>query len=217
VLSQVPLKSIPAQPAFPLSPLQDALSIRRETAPSRPFSVVGPRGAILGQQDGSFELWLVPWKILSNLRISAQMDNYPVPIDVNQHAAFIEVRPDSTIITFSHANFTVREILLAPKQAPDGPGALVLFQIDSVRPMTLTFSFTPNLRRMWPAQSDNRPDPEWIGTDPSGGFYLLHLNFPDHAAIIAMPTAQPGILQPYQERARFYPLQFVLRSWSRHV
>jgi len=210
-LSQSPLKSIPATTAFPFQTQPDSLSIQREAVPSRPFSVVGPRGAVLGQQDGSFELWLFPWKILSDLRISAEMENYPIPIDVNQHAASIDIRPDSTVITFSHANFTVREIILAPKQAPDAPGALVLFEIDAVRPMKLTFSFTPNLSRMWPAASDGRPDAEWTATDPYSGFYLLHLNFPDHVAIVAMPTANPGILQPYQERAQSYPLQFVLR------
>ena len=29
------------------------LKIIRETVPSKPFTVIGPRGAILGQQDGS--------------------------------------------------------------------------------------------------------------------------------------------------------------------
>src|SRR3954470_15292604 len=88
-----------------------SLKIVREAIPSRPFTVVGPRGAILGAQDGSFEAWIFPWKIFSNLRITAEMQNYPVPIDVNDQAAVIEVRPDHTTITFSHANFTVREIL----------------------------------------------------------------------------------------------------------
>ena len=30
----------------------------------KPFSVTGPRGALLGQQDGSFEAWIFPWKIV---------------------------------------------------------------------------------------------------------------------------------------------------------
>jgi glycogen debranching enzyme len=209
-LTQAQLQAIPPQSIFSVASSPSSLSIHREAVPSRPFSVVGPRGAVLGQQDGSFEIWLFPWKILSNLRISAQVDNYPVPIDVNQHAATIDVRPDSTVITFSHANFTVREIILAPRAAHESMGALVLFQIEAVRPMRLVFSFTPDMRRMWPAASDDRPDPEWVATQPSSGFYLLHLNFPDHAAAVAMPTAEHGILQPYQERAQFYPLQFVL-------
>ncbi len=210
VSAQTPLQPMPALPEFPLHP-QEQLLISREAVPLRPFSVVGPRGAVLGQQNGSYEVWLFPWKVLSDMRISAEIKDYPVPIDVNELASSIDVRPDSTTITFSHAAFTVREIILAPRQVPEGAGALVLYQVEAVRPMTLTFSFTPIMKRMWPALSDDRPSPEWVKTGNTSGFYILHLNFPDHAAAIAMPTAEPGILQPYQELARVYPLQFVLR------
>jgi len=172
--------------------------------------VVGPRGAVLGQQDGSYEVWLFPWKLLANMHIEANMEGYAVPINVNDHAASITVRPDSTIITFSHANFTVRQIILAPRQLLEGAGALVFYQIEATRPMTLTFSFTPVLQPMWPASNDGHPSPEWIKTSGGSGFYILHLNFPDHAAGIAMPIAEPGILEPYQERGADYPLQFIL-------
>lgn len=185
------------------------LKIVRNATPANPFTVVGPRGAILGQQDGSFEGWIFPWKIFSNLRITAEMQNYPVPIDVNEQAAVIEVRPDHTMITFSHANFTIREILFAPHRARDGAGALAFFEVEAVRPLTLTFNFTPEMKLMWPAASDDLASPEWV-KQADGGFYVLHLNFPDHAAGIEMPGAQPGILPPYQERPKTYPLQFVL-------
>jgi glycogen debranching enzyme len=175
----------------------------------KPFSVIGPRGALLGQQDGGFEAWIFPWKILSHMRITAEMNDYAVPIDVNQQAATIDVQPGHTTITFSHANFTVRETLFAPQDAPDGAGALAFYQIQAVRSMTLTFSFTPEMLRMWPALSDDRSSPEWVKTGQSG-FYVLHLNFPDHAAAVAMPTSTYGILAPYQERPTNYPLQFVI-------
>ena len=162
------------------------------------------------------KMWLFPWKVLSNMRISAEVKDYPVPIDVNVLASSIEVHPDSTTITFSHAIFTIRETIFAPRQPPEGAGAMVLYQIESVRPMTLTFSFTPVMQRMWPALSDDRPSPEWVKTAEGSGFYILHLNFPDHAAAIAMPSAEPGILQPYQELARIYPLQFVLHFDPAH-
>jgi glycogen debranching enzyme len=187
----------------------------RDAIPSHPFTVAGPRGAILGTQDGSFEAWVFPWKIFSNLRIIAEMQNYPVPIDVNEQAAVIEVRPDHTMITFSHANFTVREILFAPHNAPDGAGVLSFFEIEAIRPLTLTFQFTPEMKRMWPALSDDRTSPEWVKA-PDGGFYMLHLNFPDHAAAVEMPGAEPGILPPYQERPKTYPLQFVLHFDPAH-
>ena len=191
------------------------LKIVREAVPAKPFSVIGPRGAILGRQDGSFEAWIFPWKILSNLRISAEMRDYPVPIDVNEQAAVIEVRPDHTTITFSHANFTLQEVLFAPRHAPNGAGVLAFFQVEAVRPVTFTFQFTPEMKRMWPALSDDRPSPEWVKT-AAGGFYVLHLNFPDHVAAVEMPGAEPGILAPYQERPKAYPLQLVLHFDPAH-
>jgi glycogen debranching enzyme len=208
--TQTALPAIPALPAFPIQSQPGQLSLTRDVMPSHPFSVVGPRGTVLGQQDGSYEVWVFPWKVLSNMRIEANMENYPVPLDVNTQASSITVTPEATTITFSHANFTVREIIFAPKNAPDGAGALVFYQIEAIRPMTLTFSFTPVMHTMWPAPSDDHPSPEWVKTSGGSGFYILHLNFPDHAAAIAMPTAEPGILVPYQERGLDYPLQFVL-------
>jgi glycogen debranching enzyme len=192
-----------------------ALKIVRDVIPSRPFTVVGPRGAIMGRQDGIFEAWIFPWKIFSDLRISAEMQNYPVPIDVNEQAAVIEVRPDHTTITFSHANFTVREVLFAPQNPPDGAGVLAFFQVEAVRPMTLTVQFTPEMKRMWPASSDDYSSAEWVKT-PTGGLYVLHQSFPDHAAAVEIPGAEPGILAPYQERAKTYPAQFVLHFDPAH-
>jgi glycogen debranching enzyme len=215
-LSQTGIASLSTLPPLVTDAPQDLLTIREEAVPSKPFSVVGPRGAVLGQQDGSFELWVFPYKVLSNLHISATMDQYPVPIDVNEHAAEISSSADSTVITFSHANFTIRETILAPKSAAEGSGALVFFQIEALRPTTFTFSFTPNMQAMWPAQSDDMPSPEWIGSTPSSGFYMLHLNLPDTAGAIAMPNTEPGIMQPYQERAASYPLQFVLHFDPAH-
>ena len=59
-----------------LHPVQDfvtaqpeRLSIQQTVVAQRPFTVTGPRGALLGQQDGSLEAWIFPWKILSGLRL----------------------------------------------------------------------------------------------------------------------------------------------------
>ncbi|HTW78630.1 MAG TPA: hypothetical protein VME23_03695 [Terracidiphilus sp.] len=206
--------ALPAVPAFGLEQ-GTAMHIAREVDPARPFSVIGPRGALLGQQDGTFEAWIFPWKILSNMRIKAEMQDYPVPIDVNQQAASIDVMPSATILTYTHANFTIRQIMFAPRQPMEGSGVIVLYQIEAIRPMTLTFSFTPQMQRMWPAPSDPQPSPEWVPSqtgeeNASPGFYILHENFPDHAAALAMPTTEPGILPPYQERPQVWPLEFVL-------
>ena len=215
IIAQPVLAALPATPSFPWQD-SGALHIARETDAVRPFSVIGPRGALLGTQDGSYAAWIFPWKIFSDMRITADMENYGVPIDVNRQAAWIDVSPGRTIITYSHANFTIRQIMFAPKDAQEGAGAVVLYQIEAIRPMTLTFCFTPLMQRMWPAPSGDRPSPEWVRTEgaaggkTSSGFYILHQDFPGHVAALAMPTAEPGILAPYQERPQAWPLQFVL-------
>lgn len=185
------------------------MRISRLAVPVLPFSVVGPRGALLGRQDGSFEAWIFPWKILNDVHMTVNMADYAVPIDVNRQAAEIEVEPDHTTITYAHANFTIRQVMLAPKST-EQTGAMVVYEIEAIRPMDLTLSFNPVMQRMWPASSPDRPSPEWIANPEGSGFYILHLNTPEQAAAVAMPGAQPGILPPYQEAPQSWPLQFVL-------
>jgi glycogen debranching enzyme len=223
-LSPLPILAQTAVPApawlrpIPRFPLQSSeLTLRSHAEAGKPFTVAGQCGAFMGEQNGSFEAWIFPVKLLSHVTISAAVEGYPVPIDLNADAAEIEVAPGHTTITYSHIAFTVREVLFAPRcdSAPQpgettpGAGILALFQIDSVRPVTLTFSFTPEVRRMWPAANYGPPSPEWVGTATSG-YYLLHEDFPDLAAAVAMPGTHPGILAPYQEKPKVYPLQLVL-------
>jgi hypothetical protein len=186
------------------------LSISASCVPGTPWSVPGDRGAILGRQSGIFEAWLWPVKILSDFRISAELQDYPVPIDVNALATQIEVTPAETIITYSHAAFTIRQHAFAAHGKQRAPtGAAVYFEIQSVRPLELTFSFTPDMLRMWPAPNFGRPDGEWI-KQGSGGFYVLHTDNPDFSGLLAMPRTRPGIMPPYQEHPQRYPLQLKL-------
>ena len=206
-------------PAFPLaSPASvGGLVIHQRSAALQPFTVAGECGAFVGQGDGSFEAWAWPVKLLSHLRITARLQGYSVPIDVNQQSAEIAVQPDHTTITFAHAAFTVREILFAtPCSHAGGAGVLAMFQISSTKPLELTLSFTPELKRMWPAANFNAPSPEWVPLAPAtpgsgGGYYLLHTDSDALGGAVAMPGTEPGILQPYQERPKDYPLQLVLQ------
>ncbi len=204
------MESLPGVPAMPPAGAGE-LRIVRGTEAERAFTVVGPRGALLGEQSGRMEGWVFPWKLFSNIRISARMEGYPVPIDVNGQSATIEVRPDRTVITYAHANFTVRQVMLAPKYAEEGLGAVAWFEVEAVRPTELTFSFQPEMKPMWPAASAGTADPEWVETAGGSGFYLLHLSLPGEMGAMAMPGAEPGIQAPYQERPKEYPTQFVVR------
>ena len=205
--AQAKLAALPSVAAMPAG-TPGELHITRDTQAGRAFTVVGPRGALLGEQSGRMEGWVFPWKLFADFRISARMDGYPVPIDVNGQSATIDVRPDRTVITYAHANFTVRQVMLAPAGEL---GAAAWFEVEAVRPMELTFSFQPEMKPMWPAPSAGTAEPEWVETAGGSGFYLLHLALPGEMGAMAMPGAEPGILAPYQERPKQYPTQFVLR------
>jgi hypothetical protein len=189
-------------PKFPLP--SSSLTISRPADPHRPFTVAGPSGAIFGQADGSFEAWQFPIKILSHVRITAELASYPIPIELADQAATIEVQPDHTTITYSHAAFTIKQHMFASRS-----GAVVFYEIASIRPLTLTFRFTPEMLRMWPAPNFGLPSAEWIQHGASG-YYLLHTDNPSVTGAVGIPGAVPGILAPYQERPHTWPLELKL-------
>lgn len=148
-------------PTFDMA--DNPITLRRHAESEKPFTVAGECGAMMGQQNGKFESWIFPVKLFSQMTIEAHVDGYDVPIDVNRDAAEIEVSPDHTTITYSHIAFTLKEILFATQcSQQDGTGIVALFQIDSIRPMTLTFSFTPEMKTMWPAPISSDVNAEWV-------------------------------------------------------
>jgi len=183
------------------------LTIERAVQPNHPFTVAGERAALLGEQSGDFEAWLFPVKVLSKVHLTAELKDYPVPIDVTAHAAAIEVAPAMTTVTYSHAAFTVRQRMFAPRG--DAQGIAVLFEIQSARPLTLTIAFRPDMQRMWPAPNFGTPSAEWV-RQGAGGYYVLHTDNPELSAAVAMPRTQPGVLAPYQERPKTWPVELRL-------
>jgi len=166
---------------------------------------------LFGRQDGRFEAWQWPVKILSNFRIRAELYDYHVPIDVNALAAQIKVTPAETTITYSHAAFTIRQHMFASRglEQPQA-GAAIFFDVESARPLEITFSFTPEMLRMWPAPNFGRPNGEWIEQKGGTGFYLLHTDDPQFSGIVAIPRTTPGIMVPYQEHPQTYALELKL-------
>jgi glycogen debranching enzyme len=185
--------------------------IRQSVQPQHPFTVTGLTGAILGLQSGNVELWQLPTKVFSNLHLSAELDGYTVPIDLNAAAATIDVRPDHTTITYSHAAITVRQHMFVPAgENNEAKGAIIFFEIESIRPGVLTISLEPAMVEEWPAPSFGRPSASWrpIG---SGGAFVLSTDDPAIFGMVGMPNAASGPLAPYQERPQSLPLQFRVR------
>ena len=159
-------------PQFPLS--DGPLIIRQAVRPQHPFTVTrSSTGAILGLQNGNVELWALPTKVFSNLCLSAELDGYTVPIDLNAAAATIDVQPDHTTITYSHAAITVKQHMFVPAgDNNQAEGAFIFFEVESIRPAVLTISLEPAMVEEWPAPSFGRPSGYWLPIGSGGAFVL---------------------------------------------
>ena len=122
--------------------------IRKPAQPTHFLESVGRRGAILGAEDGTFEAWLNPIKILRDFRLSVYFDGALEPVPLSEMAEQVEVSPGRATIIHSHAAFTIRQTWVA---ALDQPVLLVLLDIDTDRPLRLRASFIPEMKPMWPA------------------------------------------------------------------
>ena len=180
------------------------LALHRSVTPGAFFDIVGPRSSAFGYEQRTVEMWVYPLKVLDNFELAVAMDGYPRPIPTAELSASIEVRPDSTTFTYSHAAFTLRETLFAPV---DEPAVVVLLDIDTTLPMTIVGRFRPSLRLMWPAGSQT-PN---VGWDPVARLYELSDDVGAHAAVVGVPEAEDRSVMPYQEEPRDAPLEFVIR------
>src|SRR5664280_258750 len=83
--------SLPAlHPIAELHMRTDGPVLRRAVRAGEPITVAGPQGVLVGQQQGPFEAWILPVKLLSHLTLQADVQGYPVPLDLNTMAREIE-------------------------------------------------------------------------------------------------------------------------------
>jgi hypothetical protein len=179
-------------PAFPIK--RSAIALSTQPRVEQPFDVAGPHGLMVGTQDGVLESWIYPVKLLSDLRVEAELADYPVRLSLNRLAANIEVNPAYTVVTYSHIAFTVRQIMFVPR---DSRVAVVIFAVDSVRPMKLHVSFVPEMKNMWPAESPGA----YPGWDETNSVAVFNTDKPGLQGLVGIPGSRYEILRPYQERA----------------
>jgi hypothetical protein len=192
-------------PGFAFDPSD--LTIHHTAEPQQPFTVVGEHAAILGSQDGSFELWLMPIQVLRNARLTARLQGYDTTISLNSLATDVEVEPDHTTLTYSHAAITVRQHMFLPRVGADGrAAAIVLFEVHATRPAELTLTFDPSMTMQWPAPNYGPASAAWVER-PGGSGYILQTNNPALYGVVTMPGATHGDLRPYQERAEETPME----------
>jgi glycogen debranching enzyme len=179
------------------------LELERRTQSGTFFDVIGRRSAVAGYENRSLEAWVYPLKILDDFKLSFRLQGYPLDIQGADIMASINVRPEATIFTYTHAAFTVRQIIFAPLEEP---GIVMLLDVESVLPISITGSFRPRLRLMWPAglMTGN------LHWDEKAHRYDITEETRRFVGIVGSPLARDQSVMPYQEEPRDVPIQFVM-------
>lgn len=131
---------------FDIAPNDLALS--RKAQPMMPFDKVGHQFAILGQESGRFEAWAYPLKLFRNFEFSFYLGDSTSPIRAADVAHEIRYSPATATIRYVYQSFTVDAIFLTP---PNVQGAIILLDVNSDEPLTISCAFLPVMQPMWPA------------------------------------------------------------------
>lgn len=206
----VPPGAFPAAVADPPRPWvprfaipSSGMRLERPTRSGMFFDVVGRKAAAFGYENRGMEAWAYPLKLVDDFKLGFLLEGYPLEIDGPQIARWIDVRPEATTFTYSHAGFTVRQILFAPV---DEPAIVMLLDVQSVLPLTVVGSFRPRLRLMWPAGLMTGD----AGWDAKAQAYSITEETKRFAAVIGAPGARDVSLMPYQEEPRDVPVRFTV-------
>jgi glycogen debranching enzyme len=184
---------------------KSGLELERRTQAGSFFDVVGHKAAIFGYEHRPLEAWVYPMKLLDDFELSFRIEGYPLEFRSSDIAVYINVRPEATIFTYSHAAFTVRQIIYAPV---DEPGVVMLLDVKSVLPMTIGVSFRPQLKLGWPAglMTGN------IGWDEKQHVYYITEESKRFVGMIGSPGGRDVSAMPYQEEPRDVPSRFEIET-----
>ncbi len=133
-------------PQFELK--ENAFEITRLAQPNQYFDKIGRKAALMGYENGSFEMWVWPWKVLRNFDLQFFLGSSTSPILSKDILRTISVTPEVTTITFTYESFKVKEIIFIPV---DEPGVIILLDVFTTEPLSIVPGFLPVLQPQWPA------------------------------------------------------------------
>ena len=164
------------------------IALRGPARPERYMEASGRKAALLGREDGSFEAWVYPLKVLHDFRLSFGTPDYAEPIPGASLAASVDVRPEASVVRYAHAAFTVDAVWLVPL---GDQGAVVLLDVTTSQPLQVVVKFRPDLKPMWPAALGG----QYSYWDAGLKAYVLGEASGKHAAMVGSPF---GIDPPEQ-------------------
>ncbi len=157
--------------------------------PQRYMEASGLRAAFLGREDGTFEAWVYPLKVLHGFELSFRTPAYADPIPGSALAASVDVRPEASAVRYAHDSFTADAIWLVPR---DQAGGIVLLDIRTSVPLQVIVKFRIDLKPMWPAALGGQHS-YWDDTLKA---YVAGEASRKHAAVVGSPLALTPPEQP---------------------
>ncbi len=180
---------------------RSGLELERASRAGAFYAVTGRRAAAFGYEHRALEAWVYPLKILDDFGLSFRIEGYPLEFTGADTLARVNVRPEATTFTYSHAAFTVRQIIFAPV---DEPGIVMLLEVQSALPLTVNVSFRPRLRLSWPAGLMTGS----LSWDERASVYYITEESKRFAGVVGSPAARDVSVMPYQEEPRDVPARF---------
>jgi len=172
---------------FPIrdNPIQFSQPVRR----GKYVEAGGRRAVLLGREEGVFESWVYPMKIVHDLRLTFTVEGYSYPMSAADLAEWIVVRPECTTITYAHPAFVIRAHLVTPLEEP---GSLILLDVAANRKVSITANFLIDLLPMWPGGLGG----QYSYWDANLKAFVLSESLRRHAAVIGSPAATRYSAQP---------------------
>ncbi|MEP6925912.1 MAG: GH116 family glycosyl hydrolase [Pyrinomonadaceae bacterium] len=177
------------------------LMLERSSRANSFYDVVGRKSAAFGYEHRGMEAWVYPMKLVDDFELDFKIEGYNLGFRGADLLTHIEVRPEATTFTYSHAAFTVKQIIYAPV---DEQGLIMLLDINTTLPMTVEVSFRPKLALAWPGNLMTGS----YGFEEKDHYYFIGEETQKYYGIIGSPTARDVSLMPYQEEPQDVPVRY---------
>jgi glycogen debranching enzyme len=180
---------------------KSSLELSRRSQNGSFYDVLGRKSAAFGYEHRNMEAWIYPLKILDDLEFYFKIEGYNLPFRGSELLTNIDVRPEATTFTYSHAAFTVKQIIYAPV---DEQGLIILLDINTKLPMTVDVAFRPKLKLMWAGNLMTN----FYGQDEKEKYYFIGEETQKFFGIVGTPDAKDISLMPYQEEPKDVPVRY---------
>jgi glycogen debranching enzyme len=121
------------------------LELSRSVRPWEFLGTVGTRAALFGKENGPFEAWVYPLKILRHFQLHFLIDGRVFPAEAL--ARTLIVHPESNTIIYTGDTFSVRETLFIPVHEP---AAVISLEIETTQPLEIEAEFERDFQLEWP-------------------------------------------------------------------